>query len=156
MLFAGGDVDLYGYCLNDPVNIIDSNGLISKYAYTTLTFWKGKIITVYEEAHYERSKLLRRGTAVHEMVHWQHLKQYEGKGWGWGLVLQTFAYAKNWRQWELEAYQAQACYLRREIGRIKPEERLGSRIQDWNELNEELSRVNSNIVELTGHLKEYP
>ncbi len=27
ILFAGGDTDLYGYCLNDPVNIIDPNGL---------------------------------------------------------------------------------------------------------------------------------
>lgn len=25
--FAGGDVDLYGYCLNDPINFIDSLGL---------------------------------------------------------------------------------------------------------------------------------
>ncbi|MBN2179211.1 MAG: hypothetical protein JW743_07250 [Deltaproteobacteria bacterium] len=27
ILFAGGDTDLYGYCLNDPVNLIDSLGL---------------------------------------------------------------------------------------------------------------------------------
>jgi len=27
ILFAGGDVDLYGYCLNDPVNLTDSRGL---------------------------------------------------------------------------------------------------------------------------------
>lgn len=26
ILFAGGDVDLYGYCLNDPVNLIDPDG----------------------------------------------------------------------------------------------------------------------------------
>jgi RHS repeat-associated protein len=25
--FAGGDTDLYGYCLNDPVNFVDSEGL---------------------------------------------------------------------------------------------------------------------------------
>ena len=25
--FAGGDVDLYGYCINDPVNVVDSMGL---------------------------------------------------------------------------------------------------------------------------------
>jgi len=24
--FAGGDTDLYGYCLNDPVNLVDKNG----------------------------------------------------------------------------------------------------------------------------------
>jgi hypothetical protein len=30
--FAGGDVDLYGYCLNDPVNLIDPPGLVIKYA----------------------------------------------------------------------------------------------------------------------------
>jgi len=28
ILFAGGDTDLYGYCLNDPVNFIDPDGLI--------------------------------------------------------------------------------------------------------------------------------
>jgi RHS repeat-associated protein len=28
ILFAGGDTDLYGYCVNDPVNFIDPNGLI--------------------------------------------------------------------------------------------------------------------------------
>ena len=27
LLFAGGDTDLYGYCVNDPVNLIDANGL---------------------------------------------------------------------------------------------------------------------------------
>jgi len=27
ILFAGGDTDLYGYCLNDPVNLIDQWGL---------------------------------------------------------------------------------------------------------------------------------
>jgi len=27
MLFLGGDVDLYGYCLNDPINLIDPYGL---------------------------------------------------------------------------------------------------------------------------------
>jgi RHS repeat-associated protein len=28
ILFAGGDSDLYGYCLNDPVNLVDSDGEI--------------------------------------------------------------------------------------------------------------------------------
>ncbi len=27
ILFAGGDTDLYGYCLNDPVNFADPEGL---------------------------------------------------------------------------------------------------------------------------------
>ena len=27
ILFAGGDTDLYGYCLNDPINFIDPFGL---------------------------------------------------------------------------------------------------------------------------------
>ncbi|MFH1672345.1 MAG: RHS repeat-associated core domain-containing protein, partial [Pseudomonadota bacterium] len=26
LLFAGGDVDLYGYCLNNPVNFVDPDG----------------------------------------------------------------------------------------------------------------------------------
>ena len=28
ILFAGGNTDLYGYCLNDPVNLVDRHGLI--------------------------------------------------------------------------------------------------------------------------------
>ena len=28
ILFAGGDIDLYGYCLNDPINIVDPDGQI--------------------------------------------------------------------------------------------------------------------------------
>ena len=27
ILFAGGDTDLYGYCLNDPINCMDPQGL---------------------------------------------------------------------------------------------------------------------------------
>jgi RHS repeat-associated protein len=28
ILFAGGDTDLYGYCLNNPVNLVDDDGLL--------------------------------------------------------------------------------------------------------------------------------
>lgn len=31
ILFAGGDTDLYGYCLNDPVNWVDPKGTILQY-----------------------------------------------------------------------------------------------------------------------------
>jgi RHS repeat-associated protein len=31
ILFAGGDTDLYGYCLNDPVNFIDPVGWLTIY-----------------------------------------------------------------------------------------------------------------------------
>lgn len=29
ILFAGGDTDLYGYCVNDPINSIDPEGLVA-------------------------------------------------------------------------------------------------------------------------------
>ncbi|MCK5344490.1 MAG: RHS repeat-associated core domain-containing protein, partial [Candidatus Heimdallarchaeota archaeon] len=29
ILFAGGDTDLFGYCLNDPINLIDPLGLFT-------------------------------------------------------------------------------------------------------------------------------
>jgi len=35
--FAGGDTDLYGYCLNDPVNLVDPSGLTWKE--TLSMFW---------------------------------------------------------------------------------------------------------------------
>lgn len=31
ILFMGGDTDLYGYCLNDPINIVDDNGLMGAF-----------------------------------------------------------------------------------------------------------------------------
>jgi RHS repeat-associated protein len=39
ILFAGGDLDLYGYCLNDPVNWVDPDGLFvdSSGVYTGIT-----------------------------------------------------------------------------------------------------------------------
>ena len=33
ILFAGGDTDLYGYCVNDPVNLTDFEGLFSKWTF---------------------------------------------------------------------------------------------------------------------------
>jgi len=36
ILFAGGDTDLYGYCLNNPINCVDADGLLT-WPYT----WKG-------------------------------------------------------------------------------------------------------------------
>jgi hypothetical protein len=41
ILFAGGSIDLYGYCLNDPVSLIDPSGLI-KWG----TVFKGTVATV--------------------------------------------------------------------------------------------------------------
>jgi len=37
ILFAGGDTDLYGYCLNDPVNLTDPSGLEHEKSVITLT-----------------------------------------------------------------------------------------------------------------------
>jgi hypothetical protein len=34
ILFSGGDTDLYGYVLNDPVNLIDPLGLFRKHPYS--------------------------------------------------------------------------------------------------------------------------
>ncbi len=39
ILFAGGDTDLYGYVLNDPVNLIDPDGLRTYAGRINLTFF---------------------------------------------------------------------------------------------------------------------
>ena len=41
IFFAGGDTDLYGYCLNDPVNLIDVMGLASEFGYMLRAFGRG-------------------------------------------------------------------------------------------------------------------
>jgi len=41
ILFAGGDTDLYGYCLNDPVNSVDPEGLV---VWGQIFKWVGKQI----------------------------------------------------------------------------------------------------------------
>jgi len=42
--FAGGDTDLYGYCLNNPINLIDPYGLSDRY-------FPGDVYRAYEKLH---------------------------------------------------------------------------------------------------------
>jgi hypothetical protein len=57
--FAGGDTDLYGYCLNDPVNLVDPEGLLGVEGFmdayqdfhnpqSTMRFYDGRSRDVFE------------------------------------------------------------------------------------------------------------
>ena len=47
ILFAGGDTDLFGYCLNDPVNLIDPDGLMDE----TISKPKGFVGNAIDKAY---------------------------------------------------------------------------------------------------------
>jgi len=55
IFFVGGDTDLYGYCLSDPVNFIDSWGLDYKSSYFIRAFGKGFSTTIAQQA-WEKGK----------------------------------------------------------------------------------------------------
>ncbi len=60
--FAGGDTDLYGYCLNDPVNLVDENGksalgaaaFVLGLAFVLDRFWDS-METAYKSMSFRRS-----------------------------------------------------------------------------------------------------
>jgi len=77
ILFAGGDTDLYGYCLNDPVNLIDPTGefgfvikvaikaaTVATASYLTYKFGKSirdsvRIGSIIQKLEKEKSKALK-------------------------------------------------------------------------------------------------
>lgn len=66
--FAGGDSDLYGYCLNDPVNLIDPEGL----EFNPLT---GKGIKYTRTVIDTSTKIARRAVKVERWLAGQVLKR---------------------------------------------------------------------------------
>ena len=49
ILFAGGDTDLYGYCLNDPVNLLDPFGLSEADVSKIYNIFRNSVNTMTEE-----------------------------------------------------------------------------------------------------------
>jgi len=62
ILFAGGDPDLYGYCLNDPVNWVDPEGLIGV---DTVLRWLAKK-AVAQVAEWGAFKSLQKDNSIPE------------------------------------------------------------------------------------------
>ncbi len=105
ILFAGGDTDLYGYCLNDPVNWIDSLGLsesdvwrIYKIFRKTVDKW-----TEEEKRHYnpEINNILR---SLHMFSCGLIGEPYGGCGDQWEEmteILKNCSYDDKWSfEWE--------------------------------------------------------
>ena len=72
ILFNGGDSDLYGYCLNDPVNLVDPEGLF--------IFWYHGSIT------YHAAKDSGYGTIDSLRLAWDSMMadwRTQGPGWGY-------------------------------------------------------------------------
>jgi len=135
ILFAGGDTDLYGYCVNDPVNLTDPDGL-RKIAQTHITF-TGEVKITYYQDYYNMSPLLQNGVRIHENIHVEQLMPYVN--WGW---FGNFVYMFNQVEWELGAYRAQACYLEKELKKAK------RKSPEWYQLYYELDRIEWNMGEL--------
>ncbi len=81
IFFAGGDTDLYGYCVNDPVNLNDPSGLLSPEAQ--------KIVDTLETeaslepggiSAWERSRVMRNtgplSVALRDAEHYLYAKEY--------------------------------------------------------------------------------
>jgi len=66
ILFAGGDTDLYGYCLNDPVNWVDPDGLFS----LPIPWWVPEVVQAVERLiqHHLNQKALGEGRELQKTV----------------------------------------------------------------------------------------
>ena len=64
ILFAGGDTDLFGYCLNDPVNGVDPNGLFS------IPWWLPEALQAVERifSHHLNQKALEKNRQLKKSV----------------------------------------------------------------------------------------
>ena len=86
--FAGGDTDLYGYCLNDPVNLIDPYGLIDS---VTVNFYKAIAAEKLAEAKLildtacvsatQRAAMAAALAKAHK-IHHKHLGKEDGECFG--------------------------------------------------------------------------
>ena len=105
ILFAGGNTDLYGYCLSDPINLVDSKGLVPPALPCISEFFKENII---------KGKLFGTGYGEKAAQWWaDHLVKtdiwYEELGYGAGLAFSCLWTPETW--YKTAGVLAAAAYI---------------------------------------------
>ena len=77
ILFAGGDTDLYGYCLNDPVNWVDSCGLFGMGLNEGGDFWGHSDFTGGGRFDFNKEDRGLTGPGIQPWRHFRDIKDIE-------------------------------------------------------------------------------